>query len=209
MAALVAHLGSGHRWFADIIQARATEDPRRFPAAPANTEVLLAWYDEGLAQLIEVLSKIPPDEPVWNWYDNKPVPVRFWHRRASLETTVHRWDAQLAAGKAEPIDPELAVDGIDEHLAFIAFFFRLKLKHVHGLTGSLHLHATDTDGEWLLDLAPGRVDHSRSHAKADAALQGPASDLLLWLVNRRPPDSPELRLFGDRGIIESWRSVTF
>ena len=209
MAALVAHVGSGHRWFADIVQARATEDPRRFPSAPTDTRALLTWYDEGFVGLIEVLSAIPPDEPIWNWFDNKPAPARFWHRRASLETAVHRWDAQLATGMAEPVDPELAVDGIDEHLAFMSFFFQFKLIHVDGLTGSLHLHTTDTEGEWLLNLAPDRIDHSRSHAKAAAALQGPSSDLLLWLVNRRSPDSPELRLFGDRKIIESWRSISW
>jgi uncharacterized protein (TIGR03083 family) len=209
MAALVAHVGSGHRWFADIVQARATEDPRRFPSAPADTRALLTWYDEGFVGLIEVLSAIPPDEQIWNWFDNKPAPARFWHRRASLETAVHRWDAQVAIGMADPVDPELAVDGIDEHLAFMSFFFQFKLIHVDGLTGSLHLHATDTEGEWLLNLAPDRIDHSRSHAKAAAALQGPSSDLLLWLVNRRSPDSPELRLFGDREIIESWRSVSW
>lgn len=209
MAALLAHVGSAHRWFTDIVQARATEDPHRFPAAPADARDLLAWYDEGLAELMEVLSAIPPGERVWNWFDNKPAPARFWHRRASLETAVHRWDAQFAAGNAEPVDPELAVDGIDEHLDFLSFFFLLKVKHVEGLTGSLHLHATDMDGEWLLNLAPDRIEHSHSHAKADAALQGPASDLFLWLVNRRSPDSPELRLFGDRGIIDAWRSVSW
>ena len=102
MAALVAHVGSGHRWFADIVQARTTEDPRRFPSAPADTRALLTWYDEGFVELIEVLSAIPPDEQIWNWFDNKPAPARFWHRRASLETAIHRWDAQLATGLAEP-----------------------------------------------------------------------------------------------------------
>ena len=65
---------------------------------------------------------------------------------------------------------------------------RLPTEPVDGLTGSLHLHATDTDGEWYLGLAPDRLEHRREHAKADAALRGTASDLLLWLVGRRPAD---------------------
>lgn len=103
---------------------------------------------------------------------------------------MHRFDAQFAAGDAKPIDAELALGGIDEHLGFVAF--GLAVKPVEGLSGSLHLHASDVEGEWVLQLAPDRLAFERSHAKADAAIRGPASELLLWLVNRRLPESPEL-----------------
>src|SRR5262249_9741619 len=85
----------------------------------------------------------------------KPAPARFWHRRAAQETAVHRFDAQFAAGDAKPIDADLALDGIDEHLGFVAF--GLAVKPVEGLSGSLHLHASDVEGEWVQQLAPDRL----------------------------------------------------
>ena len=120
---------------------------------------------------------------------------------------MHRWDAQFAAGHAKPIDADLAVDGIDEHLAFMAF--GLPVKPVLGLSGSLQLQATDVDGEWSLRLEPDHLDHDRSHSKAEATVRGPASDLLLWLINREPPESPALQLVGERAVIDAWRSVRF
>src|SRR5262249_56595265 len=103
-----------------------------------------------------------------NWFEGKPAPAPFWHRRAAQETAVHRFDAQFAAGDAKPIDAELALGGIDEHLGFVAF--GLAVKPVEGLSGSLHLHASDVEGEWVLQLAPDRLPVERSHAKADAAI---------------------------------------
>ena len=206
VAELVRHLGRGHRWFADIVKSRATKG-RRFPVSDPRPDPLLPWYDEGLAQVIDVLGAIDPEEPVWNWLDGKPGPARFWHRRVALETAVHRWDAQCAARCPQPIDADLAIDGIDEHLAIMAF--RLPVHPVEGLSGSLHLHATDVDGEWSLRLKPDGLDHDRSDTTADAAVRGPASDLLLWLVNREPPESSALELVGERSVIDVWRSVCF
>ena len=38
--------------------------------------------------------------------------------------------------------------------------------------GSLHLHCTDTNGEWLMSLDDG-FELVRAHAKGAAALRGP------------------------------------
>ena len=53
---------------------------------------------------------------------------------------------------------------------------------------TIHLHATDTDGEWLIRLTPDGIETSREHAKGDVAARGPASDLFLFLVGRVPPE---------------------
>ncbi len=108
---------------------------------------------------------------------------------------------------AQPVASELAVDGIDEYLSFVALW--LARSPVEGLAGSLHLHATDVEGEWSLQLQPDHLTHTRSHAKADAAIRGPVSDLLLWMVNRVPADSPTLQLFGDPAIVAAWGQLKF
>jgi uncharacterized protein (TIGR03083 family) len=209
MTGLVGHTAAVHHWVAGIVRTKATERPARRRPSDVATEpgAVLAWFDEGLADLLEVLAKADPSELVWNWFDDKPAETRFWHRRMAHETAVHRWDAQAAAGDPRSIDRPLALDGIDEFLGFLARW--LPGEPIDGLTGSLHLHATDGDGEWLLALAPDHLGHRREHAKADAAVRAPASDLLLWMINRLPADSPGLEIFGDRAIVDSWRQLKF
>jgi uncharacterized protein (TIGR03083 family) len=209
MTALVGHTSAVHHWVAHIIRTQATERPtKRFSTqVPAESAAVLAWYDEGLDSLLDVLADADPAEPVWNWFDGKPAPTQFWHRRMAHETAVHRWDAQDAAGDRQPIDAALAADGIEEYLSFVAG--GIPNDPIEGLTGSLHLHATDGQGEWLVALAPDRLEFRREHAKADAAIKGAASDLFLWTVNRLPPDSPALEIFGDRTVVDRWRQLKF
>jgi uncharacterized protein (TIGR03083 family) len=209
MTGLVSHVSVVHHWVAEIVRTGATERIKRTSGRdrPVGTEATLAWYGEGLTDVIDVLERADPDHPVWNWFDDGPAPTRFWHRRMALETAAHRWDAQAAAGRPEPVEATLAVDGIDEYLGFVSR--GRPGQPIEGLNGSLHLHATDVEGEWSLDLAPDHIEHRREHSKADAALRGTASDLWLWLLNRQAPVSPPLELFGNRQIIEAWRQLTF
>lgn len=209
MTGLVGHTGGVHRWVTEIVTTKATGRIRRRsgPEAPKEPDAVLAWFDAGLTGLLDVLGDADPDAPVWNWFDGRPAPTRFWHRRMAQETAVHRWDAQAAAGDPQPIDADLAVDGIDEFLGFVAR--ELPDQPIDGLKGSLHLHATDTDGEWSIVLSPHGLEHRREHAKADAAVRGTASDLFLWLVGRLPVDSAGLDTFGDRAVVEAWKAVEF
>jgi uncharacterized protein (TIGR03083 family) len=122
-------------------------------------------------------------------------------RRVAQETAMHRWDAEAAAGDPQPIDRALAADGIDEMLE--VFVPRVNDKLV-GTGETLHLHATDGDGEWLITLTPDGPTWERGHAKGDVAARGTTSDLLLLLWNRRTPD--DLEVFGDRTVLERWRA---
>jgi len=214
MTALVGHAGIVHRWVDEIVRTSATEKVGRraiVEQVPADPIGVVAWYDEGLVSLIATLAGTDPAGPVWNWFDNRPAPAAFWLRRMAHETAIHRWDAQAAVGPAAavPMPADLAVDGIDEFLMFAAMW--VSMQPVAGFDGSLHLHATDTrDGEWYLTLAPDHLEQRREHAKADAAVRGTASDLLLWLLNRKPAESGAgLEMFGDHGIIDAWRTITF
>ena len=57
-------------------------------------------------------------------------------------------------GAAEPIERELAVDGIDELFDLIPFWPHAE--RVRGNGETLHFHCTDGDGEWLVAPRPGR-----------------------------------------------------
>jgi hypothetical protein len=94
------------------------------------------------------------------------------------EIAVHRVDAELAAGEPNPIDGTLASDGIDE---FLEFF----VNSSHGpVGGSVHIHCTDVPGEWTVREGVDDFVVTREHAKADAAIRGAASDILLSLWRR-------------------------
>ena len=144
------HLGEVHRFWTFIVDQRATSpDDYQEPARP-DDEDLLAWYRDGLARVHEVLAAADPATPVWTWSQQKD--VAFVQRRMAQETAVHRWDAQLAAGGPSPIDPDLAIDGIDE---FLDHFVD---PPGDGATGSVHLHAGDAPGEWWVAPGEGGLD---------------------------------------------------
>lgn len=162
--------------------------------------------DESMSDLLDravaVLSDADPDAPAWNWTDDQR--AGWWCRRMAHEASVHRWDAQEAAQTIEPIDADLATDGITE-LIEVGLRFRLRgggdLEYPDG---SLHLHRTDGEGEWLLAAVDGELVATFEHAKGDAAARGTASDLLLYLWGR---GRATLECFGDEELLDAWASV--
>ena len=120
------------------------------------------------------------------------------------ETAVHRWDAQAALGRPDPIDAELAADGIAE---VVEVLLPLSVPPPSGdpALGTLHLYCTDTTGEWLLSVQDGRLDVTPGHAKGDAALRGGASELFLACWGRRSDDGPEV--LGDGTVAQAWLAL--
>jgi uncharacterized protein (TIGR03083 family) len=217
LTGLVAHVGTVHHWVNHIVGTRASGPSAADDYGPPSLEfdAVMAWYRAGLDAVVATLRATDPDELVWNWFDRAPAPARFWYRRMALETSVHRWDGENAVGDAHPLAADLAVNGLDEFLGFVALW--LPRRPVPGLEGTLHLHATDTatdtdtdtEGEWALTLHPDAIEHHHQHVKGDAAIRGAASDLLLWAVNRKAPDSGGLELFGNRALVDAWGTMHF
>ena len=68
----------------------------------------------------------------------------------AVETAIHRWDVEDAiggTGNANPIDADLAAEGIEEDLTLMAPRL-LAGRDGIDIGGSLHLHCADADGEW-------------------------------------------------------------
>ena len=84
---------------------------------------------------------------------------------------------------------------IDELLEL--FVARLSAERLADAHGTIHLHATDTDGEWLVTLETRR-DHLRARVTPRATWPSAARprDLLLWAWNRVPVDD-RFEVFGD------------
>lgn len=201
---LIAHTGSVHRWATETVHRRSKEriSRRGLPPPPGPGQVV-DWFREGGRSLVDELRRTGPDAEVWNWA--RPVqPSLFWFRRQALETALHRWDAQSAAGRPSAIDTELALDGIEELLSLVVPGAWPEGEDLLG--GSIHIHATDGPGEWTVSGAAGRPEVTRGHAKGDAAVRGPASDLLLFLWGR-PLPAGAVETFGSPSVPEAWRSA--
>ena len=189
--------------------------PARSPSRSspwASADGLAEWLAAGATPLLTALRCAGPLTPVWSWGPGRT--SGWWARRVLHETTVHRADAELALGIDDPdIDPVIAADGIDEFL-FNLPSARRPYTHLASLpTGaSLHLHATDTDGEWLIRFTDSGIDWQRGHEKATIAVRGPVTSLLLFTYGRVAPVSdPQLASFGDgrsRRLAGEDRAVT-
>ena len=157
------------------------------------------------AEVCAALDGTDPTEHRPNWA-GAPT-AAFWFRRLAHEVAVHRVDAQLAHGDPEPIDPALAVDGIDE-LADV-FLPHAGARGITGTGETVHLHATDEvvaageidGGEWMFTFHEDGVDVERTHGKGDMAVRGPASELLLFAWNRRPV---QVECFGEPDALDFW-----
>jgi uncharacterized protein (TIGR03083 family) len=202
---LVGHLGRVYHAQMANVRRGGTEPPVDKPPKPPAGEAVLDYFDAGLTMCVDTLTNADPAAPAWN-FTGANLTAGFWHRRMAQETAVHRVDAQGAAGLPDPIEARLAVDGIDEQLdAFLPMVFRSG--PVERLAGTLHLHATDTDGEWYVELSPTGASVQRRHAKADAAVQATASDLYLLLMGRLGPDAATLTVHGDADVLGRWQDA--
>jgi hypothetical protein len=129
------------------------------------------------------------------------------------ETAVHRADGQIAVGTRPVIDPVIAADGIAEWLGFLPTVRAWEQPERPSPVPEgkvVHFHVTDegVDGEWLIRGGRGGVAVETGHGKGDMALRGPASDVLLVLLRRLPPDDPAVQILGDRSLLDGWLAGT-
>jgi uncharacterized protein (TIGR03083 family) len=203
---LLGHIGIVHRWA--TVNCDRPPDAEYVRSSQAGIEVpddaltRPEWVRRGATALLDALASHPADAPCWTW--TPPHTIGFWQRRMAHETAMHRVDAQLAVGPAEPIDAALAADGIDEWLSIAGRRPWLD-QQIKGAGETIHVHCTDVPGEWLVWLAPTGLEVERLHAKGDVAVRGQASDLLCWLQGRRPLDG--LEVHGDEAVLDRWREV--
>jgi uncharacterized protein (TIGR03083 family) len=210
VAELAGHTGVIHRWATTIVVSRAASRPPHPEAEPVrpSADGLAEWLAAGAVPLLAALRAAGPVTPVWTWGPGRT--SGWWARRIVHETAMHRADAELALGVADPvIDPVLAADGIDEFL-FNLPSARRAYPHLASLpTGaSLHLHATDADGEWLIRFTESGIAWERGHLKATVAVRGPVASLLLFTYGRLPCTDERLAVFGDSSLLDTWQQKT-
>ncbi|MFY9588521.1 MAG: maleylpyruvate isomerase family mycothiol-dependent enzyme [Actinomycetota bacterium] len=200
-ADLVYHVGDVYWSWRATVEGRRTESSTgEFAPRPADAE-LVDWAIQEAQQLAHLLANTDPHTRVWTWAPQKD--VAFVQRRMAQETAVHRVDAEIAAGFRRPIPSDLAADGVDE---FLEFFLPDEPERLAGTGESVHLHATDSGDEWLVTVRDGAVTFEHEHAKGDAAVRAPVSDLLLLLWRRVPIGDVEV--LGDRAALDRFLART-
>lgn len=196
---VVRHVGELHRWVADMTSRRSLERLPRPRAGELAGDDLLAWFEAGARDLLEVLSSTPPDTPVWTF--GPPPAVSFWCRRMAHETAMHRVDVQDARDCRSTLAPDIATDGVTEFLEL-----RLIGADLQGLPAdSLLVNATDTGDTWTVRPTDGRLALEAGTDPAGAYLTGRAVDLLLFLWRRTSATHPSLE--GPPESVTSWRTV--
>jgi uncharacterized protein (TIGR03083 family) len=206
---VVGHTGWLLRFIARNLDAPPDDAPPRSSVGepPVGPDVL-GWFAEGAEGLQAKLAAADLDQLHPSWLG--PQPTSWWLRRVTNEVSIHRWDACSAAegtapADTEPIDTDLARDGIDEVLDVFAPN-RLQFDVLQAAGETIHLHATDApDGEWLVNLDADEIRWEHGHAKGDVAARGSMSDLLLLMWSRIPPDAVEV--FGDAALLDRWQQA--
>ncbi|MCW2621663.1 MAG: maleylpyruvate isomerase family mycothiol-dependent enzyme [Frankiales bacterium] len=212
---LLRHLGGGQRWAASIVRNGATEPPPDTPFRVLSPVVgdraaLTAWLTEGAAELAGELRTAGPDAPIWT-----PVPAvgaAFYARRFAHETAVHRADAVLALGGSYALEPDHAIDALDEWLELgslpLVFDVHPERRALLGPGRTIHLHATDVPAEahaeWVVDLTGEVLAWRRAHEKSAVAVRGPLTALLLVVYGRQAARDAPVEVLGDRALLEEW-----
>jgi uncharacterized protein (TIGR03083 family) len=229
---LTGHLGHTHKWSAQIVARRsemspvtladtltAPVDPTPIMSSePADyaAETILDWLPGTAQALIDAVKHEGPDALVWTMIG--PRPAEFWLRRRLHEATVHRADAAIALGANYELAPELAADGIGDHLERVVAW-------AGGMIGSFQgsvMHPMPLDAGQVLRVRPTDLKHTgwtiardgerlafAPHYDGDATeLRGPAADLLLTLVRRRSAADAQIKITGDADVLQNWLRKT-
>jgi uncharacterized protein (TIGR03083 family) len=163
-------------------------------------------FPKAAEAIVTELRATSPDTTVWSWLPGHEN-AGFVARRMAHEMAIHRVDAQAARHTVQPIDAELAADGLEEMFSFAAVASDRVADGHPTEPKTLHLHCAEGH-EWFVELKPDGVVIDRRHAPADLALRGAVSDMELLLYSR-PTVGPVERL-GDQDVLDAWyRAFTF
>jgi len=162
----------------------------------------LEWYDDARAALVDALAAAGTGTPTWTFSPRDPTSA-FWHRRMAHETVVHRIDVEQAHDAVSPIDPELALDGIDEILyPTLGGPWWEEGDTAYPIDATVRLTAVGRS--WTVQADATSVD-VRQGADGDAAaeISGDPAQVYLWLWGRAGEDTIEV--VGDPTVVRAFR----
>jgi uncharacterized protein (TIGR03083 family) len=201
VADLVLHTGEVHRWATAVVASRATklgEVPSDYLGELPERADSIAWFRSGAVSLCDTLASADHSVNYAAFLNDPPTPrLLFWARRQTMETAMHRVDAESALGRCTAFAPDVAVDGIDE---FLTGFLPRSRTPLHADTPrSLQIAPDYSERRWTVAISTELPVTVRTATDADCLVTGSASDIYLALWNRGPLDA--LCIVGDPGVI--------
>lgn len=189
---LAAHLAGTHRWARNaVVDGVLRRDPT--PPLPDRSAVL-DWYRSSADGLLDALRQSADDAPCPTFLSPDGT-AAFWLRRQVHELAVHRYDAELAAGRDPVLDGEVSADGISEVLQ--VFLPRMRARGLLGdLPATVGLKRTDGPEMWLLGDDDDGDDGGDDDGPA-AVVSATAQVLLLVLWKRIELDAAPAFVDGD------------
>lgn len=201
VADLAWHLTEVHLFWAAILgtDARSVEQVRAIenskPEQPGTVAATLELRARATAELAAQLTALADDEPRWTWWDADQT-VGFTRRMQVCEATMHRVDAELAAGVAlSPIAADVASLCV-EHCRDVMWGWIPQGTTAERLA-VVRFAATDTGQDWLVEVGHATGPGSESDGPIDwpyarpasggevtATVQGALTDLALWSWTR-------------------------
>ncbi|MDQ3579749.1 MAG: maleylpyruvate isomerase N-terminal domain-containing protein, partial [Actinomycetota bacterium] len=181
---------------------RAGERPVLWRRQPAHGESVENYLRDGLRAMLGELAAHDPTQACSTWHPHQRH-YGFWRRRMAHETTVHRVDVQVAAGKAiDVIEADIALDGIDEVLT-LWFIHRLSVLGVSGTRrGTVAIRSGGR--VWLVTVGEtGTAAVSATEAelgRASAVLTAEPMAMYLWLWGRGPFFTNDIHRDGDEDL---------
>lgn len=202
---LVLHIGEVHRWATAAVTSRATklgDVPTDFLGPLPDAADAIDWFRGGAAKLCDTLAAADPSVEYAAFLNDPMTPrLLFWARRQTMETSMHRVDAESATGRCTGFAPDIALDGIDEFLT--GFLPRSRTTLRADTPRSLQIAPDYTDRRWTVTIGPELPVVTRQAGAADCTITGSASDIYLALWNRTSLDS--LNVEGDGSLIDLLR----
>jgi hypothetical protein len=117
------------------------------------------------------------------------------------ESAIHRYDAQRAHGVAQPVDDDLARDGLDEMIDIL--LPRIVTRDEITLpSATFCFTAVDDEDSWAVRQGPDGVERLEVAKEPDVTVRGTPSALLLGAYNRIKWTSLEIE--GDAALLDAW-----
>lgn len=216
---LLSHLVVVQRFWAVVIGERlsgpgvADYERSRTPL-PEDPSTLLALRRQATTDLLTALNGQDASAPAWSWFAADQT-VGFSWRMQTHEATMHRVDAELAAGLTiSPITAEVAEDGVD-HVVDVMWAWAPPDAQ-RQITGTIELVATDSGRRWLVQtfrwsgVAWGRDFTDQigcepaDRGDPDATVSGTAQDLDLLVWNRADRN---ITRSGSAQALDEWQAI--
>jgi uncharacterized protein (TIGR03083 family) len=196
---VVRHVAQVYAHKIEVLKLGALPDP--WPPDFSGLDSL-QWYDEARQAIVDALEGAGTTTPTWT-FNPRDSTSGFWFRRMAHETVVHRIDVEQAHDAVTPIDPELALDGIDEVLyPTVGGPWWEEGDTEYPIDATIRLTAAGRS--WTVTADATSVD-VRQGAVGDAAAEvsGDPGQVYLWLWGRAGEDAIEIA--GDPNVVRAFR----